>query len=129
MKRTSSSRSARRAAAAPRPVVAPLRISRTTLRRLGVLAIWGTVFTGAAYGLYVLEPISRGLLSNGTPTLRWVELPPWLTDQKLADVLSDIEAATGLSPKASIHDPDLCTRVAEGLRACPWVDSVQRVTK
>lgn len=130
MRRTATGRAARRAAAGPpRAVIAPLRISRAGVRRIGLVCVWATVFCGAAYGLYRLEPVSRALLNGGGPVLRWVELPPWLNEPQAADVLGEIEAAAGLRARDDVHAPDLCERVATGLAASPWVERVQRVTK
>lgn len=61
--------------------------------------------------------------------IEWFGVPDWLSDPGGARALEEIKLAAGVRAEEDADDPELCERVASGLRQCPWVAEVHRVSK
>jgi len=93
--------------------------------------VWLAIVGGVAYGLHRLEPLTDSRLAHVPPRLE-IDWPFWLTQQDrtdIAQIQAEICYAAGLAPDDNLAASDLCARIAVGLAACPWVDSVENVKK
>jgi len=123
--------SARRSAAPLRasPRDLPPTPGGSSLRRIGLLALWAATVGGIAWGLRWTERAARAGVGAPRCQLAWIDLPPWLTLPDNEWVLREVTAAAGLRENDDLHDPQLCARIGESLAESPWVARVERVRR
>jgi hypothetical protein len=97
---------------------------------LGRASLWLGTLAGVSFGLHALDAYADSQRPSQPRRLVWDNLPAWLGDPQNADVLREIEQATGLfDGQRSLEDDALCANVGSSLARCAWVEQVERVTK
>ncbi len=97
---------------------------------IGRAALWIGTFAGVAFGLHTLDAYADSLRPMQPRRLVWENLPVWLADSENADVLREIEQATGLfDVSRRLADDQLCAGVGASLAGCAWIERVERITK
>lgn len=121
----------RRARRSKNKALAPAVIPKHVWVAGGKSVVWLVSLAAVAVGLHSLDGYAKSLPGPavGAFNYEWLGLPAWLRDPAHREFLDEIALSAQLRQSDDLYAADLCERIGRNLENCPWIESVQRISK